>query len=142
MDKTKGGTGRGLVLAGLLIACLVFALTAAICVRIFAGAHQTAAESKNLSCAVTAAVGGVEVFKATGGDREQTAEILGAQITESGALCVFYDAQWRDIDASRAKYVMEITWLYSADGMVRARVDVSEKTESEILYSLQTAAAE
>jgi hypothetical protein len=37
---------------------------------------------------------------------------------------------------------MEITWLYSADGMVRARVDVSEKTESEILYSLQTAAAE
>jgi hypothetical protein len=66
MGKSKSGP----FLIELLTVITVFAVCAAICVRLFTAAHLTARDSQDLSRAVNLARNAAEEFKATGGIRE------------------------------------------------------------------------
>ncbi len=137
MVKRSSRSGRWLLLTGLLIACLIFALASAICVRIFTYSRRTAEDSMNLNNAITAAVGGAEVFKTAEGDRERTADILGAQLFKDGVR-VFYDEQWRETGESDRSYTMEIIWRETIGYLVYANVTVS--SANRVLFSLNTTA--
>ncbi|NLO49377.1 MAG: hypothetical protein GX111_13880 [Clostridiales bacterium] len=137
MVRRKSRSGRWLLLAVLLLACLFFALASAICVRIFADSRKTVDDSVNLSYAITAAISGVEVFKAAGGDREQTADTLGARLCESG-IRLFYDDRWQRTGESDRRYTMEILWQNTDGALVYARVIVSGESDG-VLFALNTA---
>ena len=91
----------------------------------------------NLSYAITAAISGVEVFKAAGGDREQTADTLGARLCESG-IRLFYDDRWQRTGESDRRYTMEILWQNTDGALVYARVIVSGESDG-VLFALNTA---
>lgn len=75
--KHRRASKSALFLMELLIAILVFALTAAICMRIFTFAKLTADSAGDLSIAVTNVQNAAECYKAYHGDLNLTAQALG-----------------------------------------------------------------
>lgn len=57
---------------------LVFSISAAICLKVFTGAKKISDESRQLDAAVLMAQTAAEYWKATHGDLEDTAEMMGA----------------------------------------------------------------
>ena len=64
----KRFSAPNLFLLELLIVLLIFALSAAVCVRLFVSARLTASESRALNHAVLLCESGAECFKAANGD--------------------------------------------------------------------------
>lgn len=88
MKKTSTGFGPSLI--ELVVAVALFAVAAAICVRIFAGAKALSDEGARLSRSVIAAQTVAESFKATGGSAEKTARLCGGDLGGEG-FTVSYD---------------------------------------------------
>ncbi|MDR2358099.1 MAG: hypothetical protein LBD92_08475 [Oscillospiraceae bacterium] len=68
------GTKTSLFLVELMLALLLFAFCAAICVQIFYASGRRVREAEALSRAVFIATEAAELYKASGGDLEKTAE--------------------------------------------------------------------
>lgn len=75
--KHRYASKSALFLMELLIAILVFAFTAAICMRIFVYAKQTADSAGDISIAVMSSQNAAECYKAYYGDLELTVKALG-----------------------------------------------------------------
>ena len=73
-----------LFLMELIIMLLVFSVSAAICLQVFAGARRISDDSRRLDIAVMHAQTAVECWKASHGDLEKTAEYMGAEAEENG----------------------------------------------------------
>ena len=87
--KTRSKTP--LFLMELLIMLLVFAVSAAICLQVFAGARRISDDSRRLEAAVLQAQTVAEYWKASHGDLEETAEQMGTLSDENGF--VIYDEE-------------------------------------------------
>ena len=68
-----------LFLMELLIMLLVFSISAAICLQVFAGARRISDESRKLDMAVMQAQVAAECWKATCGDLDETADYFGVK---------------------------------------------------------------
>lgn len=75
-----------------LVMLLVFALAAAACLGIFAGAHHISRSARHQDAAVILVRSGAETLKAHHGDWDAAARDLGAK-AENGQLTARYDAQ-------------------------------------------------
>ncbi|MBR5269950.1 MAG: hypothetical protein IKU21_05545 [Anaerotignum sp.] len=73
-----------LFLMELIIMLLVFSVSAAICLQVFAGARRISDESRRLDIAVMQAQTAAECWKASYGDLEKTAEYMGTEADENG----------------------------------------------------------
>lgn len=80
-----------LFLMELIIMLLVFSVSAAICLQVFAGARRISDESHRLDIAVMQAQTAAECWKAAHGDLEDTAEKMGAEPENNGFR--IYDAE-------------------------------------------------
>ena len=109
MNK-RGGLKSSLFLMEQLIVILVFALCAAICVKIFVSSYIIASDSKDLNHALLIAESGAECYKAAAGDMGKAAHILGGSLQSgvAGGLTVFYDDRWRVCADNEAAYVLRI----------------------------------
>jgi len=116
-------SGSGLFLIELMLAIMIFALAAAICLRVFVASDQISAESVQLNRAVLSAQSSAESFKASGGDLNETARILSGfyegVITEvqsdgSGRLAIVHDN------------IVEITRSSAERGLIEGVVTVSD----------------
>ncbi len=56
----------------------------------------------NLNNAITAAVGGAEVFKTAEGDRERTADLLGAQLLRTASGCFMMNSGGKPANRTEA----------------------------------------
>lgn len=83
MKKVYPGSRTGLFLAELTVVILFFALSAAVCMKLFAYAYITTQQASDISHAVSAAQNAAECFKASEGDVIQTARLLGAAAQNS-----------------------------------------------------------
>ena len=72
-----------LFLMELIIMLLVFSISAAICLKVFAGAKRIADDSRRLDAAVMMAQTAAEYWKSTYGDMDKTAEMMGAVSKEN-----------------------------------------------------------
>jgi type II secretory pathway pseudopilin PulG len=85
----------------LILVILCFAVSSAICLRVFVTAKLTADRSRNLSAAVLAAENAAECWKASEGDLGECAALLNAG--ENGdAIIQTFDGDWRLTDGSAA----------------------------------------
>jgi len=99
-----------------LIVIAVFAICAVACISILAAAFSTANDTRAINRAILNAESGAEAFKATGGDLEAVAEILGGTVGAGDAgpaylsdvVVVFYDDSWRICDAPDASYILTL----------------------------------
>jgi len=92
-----------------LIVIAVFAICAAACISILTAAYFYADDSKAASNAIIVAGSGAEIFKATGGDFNAVADILGGVSAdcESGvAAAVYYNRSWQACSEENASYVL------------------------------------
>jgi len=121
-----------------LIAIVVFALCAAACITILAAAYFSAEETRNTKNALLVAENAAEAFKATGGDLEEVASILGgvAYNFHSAdenviALELYYDDNWQASNFENAAYILVI-WLYpeSISNLAEGRLVVAKGTST------------
>jgi Tfp pilus assembly protein PilE len=108
----------GLFLIELLIVLTVFAVCAAVCVRIFTEAHLTAAHSRDTVSALNIARNAAEQFKAQG-------------VFEDSLY--YYCANWeRRHDEGDAAFAMRITYVEDAP-LLSCVITVSRMTGEEIV---------
>ncbi|MDR1589155.1 MAG: hypothetical protein LBS51_03070 [Oscillospiraceae bacterium] len=135
----KSGTKTGLFLLELVIALLLFAFCAAICVQIFVGAKFRTRESEALSKSAFLASSAAELYKAYGGDLDAMQDAYGKSHALSlydGLLNVFYDERWEEtinpvFDSQfggRAAYILTVEDIGGAE----ARITVSERGGSAL----------
>jgi len=116
----------------LVVIILFFAITSAVCVNLFVGAHLTSVASKDLNKAVVQVQTAAETVKNAQGDREKLALRLGA-VQQGEALAVYYDKDWNPTtQAEQAGYQLQVTQTLSADGILYA--DVAMNKGEELLY--------
>ena len=132
-----------------LIVIAVFAICAVACISILTAAYFNANDSRAASYAILKAQSGAELFKATGGDIEAIADIMGgvAQTggSETAALTIFYDNMWQVSDGADAKFVLIIfveTPQYSSGNTLFTGTLSVEKITGEELIKLSLAARE
>ena len=91
-----------------IIVILVFAVCAAVCVRLFFASYTMTNESSDINNALLAAKNGAECYKAAGGDADKVAELL-AGVSDGTSVAVYYDNNWQACQADSAAYVMSFS---------------------------------
>jgi len=95
-----------------LIVIAVFAICAVACISILTAAYFAANDSRATSHAILKAESSAEVLKATGGNMDEAARILGGVcfLDAAGAtvLTVYYDNSWQPSNAVKAYYVLDL----------------------------------
>ena len=95
-----------------LIVVAVFAIFAVVCISILTAAFSYAGDTKATAHALIAAESSAEVFKATGGDINAVADIIGGVKRTDGsgsaAIVVFYDSSWQASSEAGARFVLNL----------------------------------
>lgn len=139
----------GLFLIEQILAILVFAVAAAICVQLFANAYLQSRANGELNYALLTAQNGAEAFKAAHGDWQATADILDDRVETidgKATICLTYDSNWQTVDDANAAYIMELSaantatpGLNQADITIREANATSDKTIYELLVTARRA---
>ena len=103
--KEKSKTS--LFLMELVLMILFFAVSAAVCMRVFSSAQLKSNHSDDLSNASLKAQSAAECWKLSQGEASLAAEVLGGEKTENGA-AVYFDKNWKNCGESEAEYVLEL----------------------------------
>ena len=126
-----------------MIAILVFAFCAAICVKLISEAHIIATNSNDIKNSIIAAENGAECFKAFLGDADSIATTLGGEHTAIGEITlitVYYDNEWRVTNDVLSVYIMTITSYVPDNQKLLKYADISvNKTNGEELLALKVA---
>ncbi|NLB29112.1 MAG: hypothetical protein GX823_02635 [Clostridiales bacterium] len=90
------GAKTSLFLIELMIALLLFAFCAAICIQLFHASNKRTVSADDLTKAVFQATSAAEIYKSTGGDLKAMAGNYNATQLQyrDGALTVYYDKDW------------------------------------------------
>ena len=130
----NSGNKTGLFLIELIIALLLFAFCAAICVQVFASARQKARDSEALSHSVFLATSAAECYKATNGDLARVSELLGGGAQSGGSLVIRYDTDW---GVSNGEYKYYLVVEKNPDDT--ASIEISEDAKAapaKVIFSL------
>jgi type II secretory pathway pseudopilin PulG len=146
----SGHSRSALFLIEQLVVILIFAICAAICVSIFAESYLMGRKTLEINNAIRVAANGAESFKATGGDVNRAAQILGAvnsQVDYGGDLVVYYDDEWNTSSKEQASYVLQIKEYYhifrpydGAYSLLLGDAVVSRLENGEEIFSLMVTA--
>lgn len=132
----------GLLMLELVIAVGIFAFCAAVCVSLFVRADTISRESAALDRAVAEAQNVAELFKSTGGDVRETAELASGWV-EQGLLLVAYDEDWCPLSSGEgAVYQLDLFVGRTDRGCVEASLTLREAVGQEVLLSWPVAALE
>jgi len=128
-----GRSKSGLFLFELIIVIALFAISSAMCMQLFAMAHNLSEKSTNTRMAVANAVSAAESFKITGSATE-AANMMGLPVSE-GILEAFYDNDWNTVPAEgRFRMTMEVDTGISP---ATAVIVVTDLEHGEELYRLE-----
>jgi hypothetical protein len=150
MRKKSPVSSSGPFLIELLIGLLIFTLAATICLQVFVGAHQISSESHALNNAIIKAQNGAESFKASGGDLQETKELIGGHLLDDDIVWQYFDSDWnpvfvaqRDADEENAfaDFVLEVRQIARQSGYVKGEVVVSDMYGT-LIFSLPIAVLE
>jgi len=91
-----------------LIVIAVFAVCAAVCVKIFVESHIISSAGADINNALLVAKNGAESFKSSYGDIERTAQFFEENQIKNGHLLAFYDHVWGPCREEEALYVLRL----------------------------------
>ena len=128
-----------LILMEQVVMVLVFALAAALCLRVFAFSNQMSERSKDVDNAVLLAQNTAEMIKACGGVEEAT-EVMGGKIRQT-LWSTYYDADMKPVPDQVSAYYEVNALPENSDvkGLGRANIEVVRFSEEEALFSLTVA---
>lgn len=122
---------------------LVFALAAALCLRVFVWSDQASRDNEARDRALLLAQSAAEIMKQAGGDmpraQEAVVEQLGGQLSQ-GLYFSFYDGDWQPVEQDGAVYCLETQGEPTdVPGLWRADVRVSRESDGLLLVRLPVA---
>ena len=126
-----------LVLIEHMIMLLVFALAAAVCLRLFALAGKMSRTNEATDRAVLVAQNAAEQIKRDGIHR--FAEQTGAKAESGTAWSLFYDENWELVPEESGKFILNIAEAEETEYLFRAEIVVCTDGEEE-LFRLPVAA--
>jgi hypothetical protein len=120
----------------LMVCILFFCVCSAICLGVFARAHQMSAQSAAMTHALLRAESAAEAYKAAGGDLSAAAQWLDGSL-DGTTVTIYYDDTWQTVSGETASYVLTIS---SRDGSCpTAEVRVAELDSETALCTLDAA---
>ena len=124
----------------LLVVVTVFAVCAAICVKILAVSHLMTTNAVDTRNALLVAESAAESHKAFGGDTARLAEILNGYANGADTVRVFYCSDWQPGSIENADFILELI-THSADNtaVIFADITVSRVVTGDELISLTAA---
>ncbi|MCR4842704.1 MAG: type II secretion system GspH family protein [Eubacterium sp.] len=128
-----------LFLIELLISLMLFALSAALVVQMFAVAHSISDRSRLQTKAVVSASSVMETLQACGGDLEAVCEIYEGGRYSDDELIISFDEEWNCVAPDEAMYEVAVRLSGKpSPGEVReGTVEVMEAGSDEALCSLE-----
>lgn len=84
-----------LFLMELILAILFFALSSAVCARLFAASHLTSKATQEANRAAALAQSAAACVQSAQGDFDAAAPLLSGRMEKDGTLTVWYDAAWQ-----------------------------------------------
>lgn len=128
--KRFSASKTSLFLMELIVVVLIFALSAAICMRTFAESKLASELASDLSNAVIKVESAAECWRGEGGDAAKTAKLLSLSV--SGSSCfASYDKQWQSCSADKAAFTLTLEGSGSG-----AHIEVIRLADDKLLYSL------
>lgn len=127
-----------LFLIELMIAICFFAITGAVCVRVFASAHLLDRRTTALNHAVAQAESMAEAFKACDGAMSRIMELYpdAALGRDESVLELYYDDSWQPSSQPSA-YRLTLTRLPDENGCAAAKIQVTGESQEDEIYSLE-----
>lgn len=120
-----------------MVMLLVFALAAAVCLRMFALAGKLSRTYEAADRAALAAQNAAELIKARG--IEDFAEQTGAKVDGEDVWTVFYDEKWEITSEESGKFVLKVIGTELSEYLFRAEV-AAFTDKGEELFRLPVAA--
>lgn len=128
-----------LVLMEQLVMLLVFALAAAVCLRIFIFADRASRQVQDRDRAAELVQNTAQVLQHTGGDFSRTAELLDAQYWDETSLMIDYDSDWALADKTM-RYTLGASRASSGTPYLgKAQVWCRDEEEDRELFRLEIA---
>lgn len=128
-----------LVLMEQLVMLLVFALAAAVCLRVFVSSDQLSRRIQAQDRAAELAQNAAETLRHAGGDFQTAAQLLGAQSWNEDALMIDYDSDWALAHESM-RYTLGVSRLSSDVPLLgRAQVWCRDEVDGQELLRLDVA---
>jgi len=131
MRKNSGST---LFLMEMLAVILFFALSAAVCMRVFAAARLESEYAARLSLAAARAQTAAECYKAAGGSVPYAADLFGTE-ADGNSFSAAYDSNMHPCDENCAEYLLTLT---AEKGT--AHIAVTDTDTGEELFAISAAA--
>lgn len=123
-----------------LIAILVFAICAAVCVRVFAASFAMSNEGRDMNNALIIAKNGAECYKSVSGDGENMAHVLSGVYTDN-EVRVYYDEKRQPCGEDSAAYILSITGQNKEEAGTLHFGELSvEKSNGEEIIAFEVAA--
>lgn len=133
-NNLKSRSKSSLFLMELIIVLMFFSLCAATCMQIFANAKVKTDYSRDLTNAAFTAESAAEVYKACGGDLEETASKLGGTADSDGRLVLYYNSDWETAAKADAAFVMTVTETETGS-IEKAFIEI-ENAEGENIFDI------
>ncbi len=125
-----------LFLMELITAIFFFALSAAICLRIFSVASTMNQSNRNLDQAVYKAESLAEIFKAAGGDLAKTAAIYGGFGAVTGnTMRIGFDKDWKPVLQGK-EYVYKLELVMEEFPYLRSAWITLSKADDDEIFRL------
>ncbi len=128
-----------LVLMEQLVMLLVFALAAAVCLRIFVFADRTSRQVQDRDRASELVQNAAQVLRHTAGDFPQAAELLEARHWDDNGLTMDYDNEWA-ATGEDPRYTLRASRVSSDSSLLgKAQVWCRDEAEDRELFRLEIA---
>ena len=128
-----------LVLMEQLMMLLVFALAAAVCLRIFVFSDRASHEVQDRDRAAELVQNTAQVLRHTGGDFLRSAELLDPRAWNEDSLLVGYDSEWAATDGD-VRYTLRASRVPSGISLLgKAQVWCRDEVEDRELFRLEIA---
>lgn len=128
-----------LVLMEQLVMLLVFALAAAVCLRIFVFADRTSRQVQDRDRAAELVQNTAEVLQRTAGDFSRSAALLEARHWDDNNLMIDYDSEWAATGGD-VRYTLRASRVPSDISLLgKAEVWCLDETEGQELFRVEIA---
>ncbi len=110
----------------LIIAIFFFSLAAAVCVRLFVGAHKLAEKSVNLNSAIEWSQNLAETFYSSKGDINSITKIFSSSYATENEIILFFDDNWNVMAGTSTHASYEIIMILQHKSASEVYSDVTK----------------
>lgn len=141
MKKTSPRSS--LLLIELIIAILIFSLTAALCLRIFAKSHSLGDRTVELDMAVRQATSVSELIVQEGGLESKLPQLYPEADIDPGNIIIYYNRDFEACGHRDAYFQMNILSSNDTDDRLTSyNISVCKDSNATTIYSMETTAYE